>query len=426
MLNLILQISSMVLCFIGLLLIIIGAKLLKQNLSFYIVFYASLFLYVCMLFAITLLDGKEGALINQAIKILNYGSILLSYFFTCAFTRWVIYKIDPQKRNLWYRRIADILLVFQSAFLIFSYLINFGFDINENNTIHRQTGYIYFVLIWFLSLGYIGFLIVKHHKSLLMHGSLQVFFSLSIVAIAGIILQIVFNEVQFLSIAVSICAIIYEIFFLTYLIRRINTMEKEAEKLKIDIMLSQIQPHFLYNSLTTIKYLCRTNPDAAGDAITMFSIFLRGNMDSLSASAPIDFTKEIKHTRAYLSLEKYRFNDDLKIEEHLECTSFTLPALTLQPIVENAVRHGIRESENGFGTVVISTKEYPDRYEIVVEDNGKGFDIKSLEELDSGHMGVRNVRYRLEQICKGSLTFDSTIGQGTTAKISLPKNCKNR
>ena len=100
---------------------------------------------------------------------------------------------------------------------------------------------------------------------------------------------------------------------------------------------------------------------------------------------------------------------------------FELPPLTLQPIVENAVRHGVRGNPDGAGTVTIATREYPDRYEIIVTDNGAGFDTGSAPQ-DEGraHIGIQNVRERLASLRGGTLTFESSIGTGTTAVITLP------
>lgn len=156
-----------------------------------------------------------------------------------------------------------------------------------------------------------------------------------------------------------------------------------------------------------------------------FSRFLRGNMDSLNSRQPIGFDKELEHTKAYLSLEKYRFGNDLNILYNIESTQFVLPPLTLQPIVENAVRHGIREKPDGKGTVTIMTREYNDRNEIVVTDDGTGFEPENYPDSDKPHIGIENVRYRLKNMSNGTLTINSEIGKGTVAVISVPKGDRN-
>ena len=191
---------------------------------------------------------------------------------------------------------------------------------------------------------------------------------------------------------------------------------------RVQIMLSQIQPHFLYNSLAVIQDLCTTDPAQAEQATIQFAKYLRGNMDSLQTVAPVPFSRELEHTQEYLTLEKMRFEDKLTVRYDIQCQSFELPILTLQPIVENAVRHGVRGNSDGVGEVVVSSREYPDRYEITVRDNGPGFDPTKPPKQDGrSHVGVQNVRERLARMCGGSMSVESAPGKGTTVTITLPK-----
>jgi len=191
---------------------------------------------------------------------------------------------------------------------------------------------------------------------------------------------------------------------------------------RVQIMLTQIRPHFLYNALTVIQDLCRTNPEQAENATIQFARYLRGNMDALQTDAPISFTEELKHTKEYLSLEQMRFEDKLTVRYDIACESFFLPTLTLEPIVENAVRHGVRGNSDGRGEVAIATREYPDRYEITVTDNGPGFDpAKQPQDQGRSHIGLQNVRDRLAQMRGGSLNIASAPGQGTCVTITIPK-----
>lgn len=132
--------------------------------------------------------------------------------------------------------------------------------------------------------------------------------------------------------------------------------EKQLAEQHIDIMLSQVQPHFLYNSLGTIYHLCESDPESARKAIKHFSDFLRGNMDSLKKREPIPFGAELSHVTNYLYLEQQRFGDKLQVIYQIKTQDFLIPPLTLQPLVENAVQHGILNRRNG-GTILIRTQE---------------------------------------------------------------------
>ena len=190
------------------------------------------------------------------------------------------------------------------------------------------------------------------------------------------------------------------------------------------ILMSQIKPHFLYNTLGAIQAMCYTEPEEAAEATAKFSRYLRGNMDSLSNTELIPFAKELEHTRLYLDLEKMRFEDSLQIQFDIRHTDFMVPALTLQPIAENAVRHGARGKRQALGIVRISSFKDEDCSKIIVQDNGPGFDPEKVaranEEDVESHVGIGNVRERLKTMCGGSLDFESEPGKGTVAIIEIP------
>ncbi|MGN0108213.1 MAG: sensor histidine kinase [Hominilimicola sp.] len=197
-------------------------------------------------------------------------------------------------------------------------------------------------------------------------------------------------------------------------------MAAELKNSRISIMLSQIQPHFLYNSINAIRELCRINPEQAREALGDFASYLRGNMDCLASHTPIHFSKELSHVETYLKLEKMRFGDNLNVVYDIREKDFFLPSLTVQPLVENAVKHGICENENG-GTLTLRTRKEAGNIIIEVIDDGVGFDMENpaLWEDGHSHIGIDNIRMRLQQMCGGSLTVKSSAGKGTVAVIEL-------
>lgn len=197
-------------------------------------------------------------------------------------------------------------------------------------------------------------------------------------------------------------------------------LEASLQNYRVSISLSQIQHHFLYNSLTAIHYLCDKDPKKAKQAIGWFSSYLRSNLDKIKEEKPISFTEALKHIEIYLKLEKLRFEDELNVIYDIEVSNFQIPSLVVQPLVENAVNHGVGDKEGG-GSVIIRTRELEDHYEIIIEDDGVGFDDSKPKEDGRSHVGLSNVRERLELICKGKLIIKSEIGKGTIATIVIPK-----
>ncbi len=205
--------------------------------------------------------------------------------------------------------------------------------------------------------------------------------------------------------------------------QRAAELEKELSELNITLMISQIQPHFLYNALNTIKYLIKKDPKTAESAVVKFSNYLRSNMDSLTQKEPISFEKELEHVKNYAAIEQLRFGDRLKIEYEIGVVGFTIPPLTLQPIVENAIKHGVNQRPEG-GTVTIKTSETQSHFIISVEDDGVGFDVDEKKNDGRSHVGVSNIRKRLEEIMHADIETESEIGGGTVVVIKIPKGAK--
>ena len=212
--------------------------------------------------------------------------------------------------------------------------------------------------------------------------------------------------------------------------RRAEEMEAEQKLIRaqlqenrIAIMISQIQPHFIYNTLGTIQHLCKEDPEQAAKLVQNFSIYLRGNFSELDNTVPIRFDKELEHVHCYTEIELIRF-PDMTVRYDIQTEGFLLPALTVQPLVENAIKHGLMGLEEG-GTVTISAYEEQNDYCICVSDDGIGFNVNGLTDSKK-HIGIRNVRERLQAMCGGSLTIDSQPGAGTRALIRIPKEGKDK
>ncbi len=225
-----------------------------------------------------------------------------------------------------------------------------------------------------------------------------------------------FNN-TFLIIASILIYMQYENYMAIYAVDLVVEMEDAQRKLMMD----QIKPHFLHNSLNSIIYYIDKDPVKAKESLVNFSKYLRTNLDSVNTEDVIPFKEELEHTKVYLSLEKLRFEDKLNIEYDIQDTDFEVPTLSLQPMVENAVKHGIRKSESGSGTVKISTFESETHHIIQVEDDGVGFNTDTLATIDDSHIGVKSVMRRLVIECKGTLEFDSEEGKGTVCTIRIPK-----
>ncbi len=194
--------------------------------------------------------------------------------------------------------------------------------------------------------------------------------------------------------------------------------ELKAENMKRKIMISQVQPHFLFNALTAIMAI-DDNPPETIEAISQFSKFLRENLNSLTEEGLVDFEQEMTHVKHYVSLEKLRFGDKINVIYHLCSESRPVPPLTVQMLVENAIKHGITQRVYG-GYVLVRTSLRDGIFSITIADNGVGFDENKIREEKKDHIGILSVKNRVETMCSGKFFIRSTVGKGTVIRIEIP------
>ena len=192
--------------------------------------------------------------------------------------------------------------------------------------------------------------------------------------------------------------------------------QREIANQRASIMVLQMRPHFIYNTMTSIYCLCKQDPELAQRVTLDFTAYLRKNFTAIASAAPIPFASELEHTRAYLAVEQAQYEDSLFVDYDTPHIWFRVPPLTLQPIVENAVKHG-RDPYAGVFRVSIRTRKTASGSEIVVADNGRGFDPAGDSD---GHIALNNIKQRLELMCGGSLTIAPNDGGGTVVTVTIP------
>ena len=225
--------------------------------------------------------------------------------------------------------------------------------------------------------------------------------------------------ISYLTIAAVGSSVFYYIWLHMQFVRR-HEIAMMAEQ-RIQIMMTQIQPHFLYNTLSTIQVLCSVDPEQAAAVTGKFSAYLRQNLNTLEFAGLTPFSRELEHTRTYADIEMIRF-PNIRVEYEVEDDDFSVPPLTVQPLVENAIRHGVRIREEGI--VRVTARRTEDGHKIVIRDNGVGFDGNAPEQKDGAHVGLKNVRERIEKMCGGRMRVESRIGVGTTVTILIPDKGK--
>ena len=198
--------------------------------------------------------------------------------------------------------------------------------------------------------------------------------------------------------------------------REIARQQREIAHERLSVMVLQMRPHFIYNTLMSIHSLCRLNPQKAEQITMDFTNYLRRNFNAVASDSAIPFSTELEHTRAYLAVEQAQFDDMLVVDYDTPFTQFCLPPLTLQPIVENAVKHGVDPDSEPLH-ISIRTRRTETAAEITVEDTGPGFDPS---DVSKPQVTLNNIRQRLEMMCGGSMTITPREGGGTVVKLTIP------
>lgn len=198
---------------------------------------------------------------------------------------------------------------------------------------------------------------------------------------------------------------------------KLAQVEGELTESRITSMMSQIRDHFIFNTLSTISGYCKIDPEKADEALTRFARYLRRNMNYLEEKELIPFEIEVRQIEDYVALEQMRFEDRIEFGEDFEVTDFKIPPLTVQPLVENAIKHGII-TQGRSGSVCVLTRKEKEQILIEVIDDGIGFDEKEVKK--KGSIGLKNVRYRLEHMANAQLTIESKPGEGTRVYIQIP------
>ena len=183
-------------------------------------------------------------------------------------------------------------------------------------------------------------------------------------------------------------------------------------------MMSQIRSHFVFNVLNAISGMCKYDPEKADDTVVCFARYLRNNINIMEDDKSIPFSVEIRQLEDYVMLEQIRFGDKIEFYTDIETDSFLIPPLILQPIVENAIKHGVSKKLTN-GMIILRTHEKDGNIIITVEDDGVGFDMEELKKEQS--VGIRNIRFRLEMLAGGTMDITSEVGVGTTVTITMPK-----
>lgn len=201
-------------------------------------------------------------------------------------------------------------------------------------------------------------------------------------------------------------------------------LAKENKNLQLQVLTGQIRPHFILNTLGAIRTLIGRDPDRASDLLYDFAKYIRRNMEQKDYSKLVPFLEELDYIETYLNLEMLRFDDKLQVNYDIREESFWILPLTIQPFVENAVKHGLLPTKHG-GTLWITTYRTEEYIQIEIQDDGVGFNTRNFwTNLEKGNsVGMKSAIYRLKNEMGAECEVKSSLLEGrsgTCIEIKIP------
>ena len=412
-------ISGLLLAILGLFLNLITPYAEGWNRKFYKVFFPILIAYI----ASDIVEQISFYFLGEDFWILTKTGIFLESFFSSLLVLLLTVQIlhyagEPVKKNLLFRLEAIILGIYL-ALLIVTQFTDKIYIVTEENVYSR--GPLYFLLLIppaLMTIINIIYIILK--RDTLSRSQIKAFLLFLLIPFGCILIQMFSYGLLMIVIGTSVASLFMFGYLMTDVAAEQIRQKEENAILKTETAVLQMRPHFIYNTMTSIYYLCEQDPLKAQKVTLDFTTYLRKNFNAIATQDMIPFDEELIHTKAYLAVEQVRFEDTLIVNFNTPHTEFCLPPLTLQPIVENSVKYGVDPEESVPLNITITTRKTEDGSIITIEDTGPGID--DAGNNDQPHTAIRNIRKRLELMCHGTLTIQNRHSGGTEAIIFIPDN----
>lgn len=410
--NLAIPIAGLMIGLFGLVLTFTSSYLDKATRRFFILFFAVLLLYLVS----NLVSMSSELYIGN--WLVTWTAIFFESFFSSLLlpllALYMIRRSGHTSRSA-VMYIVDILWIAYFALLVYTQTTKNIYYVTEDNVYHR--GPLYPVLLIPPALIMIVMLIALfRRRGDLTRKQFKGFLAYIIIPVIAIIAQMFVYGIHFITLGTVVAAGIMMMILLTDQADQAVRQQKQIADQQASLMVLQMRPHFIYNTLMSIYYLIDEDPKRAKSVLMDFSTYLRKNFTAISKEEPVPFSEELEHAKAYLSVAQVRFEDDLKVVYDTPVTDFNVPPLTLQPLVENCVKHGV-DPERDPLAVYVRTKKAGDGYDVIVADTGPGF---SSDAATSGtQVGLANVRERLN-VYGGDLEISSRDGEGSVVTLHIP------
>lgn len=413
-------VGGVIIALLGLFLSISVQYFKKADKRFFVAFFSILVAYVAadLTSQISLVFADWGTW--QLSKAMVFSESLFSSMLMPMLTLYILrcagenYKLSPP-----FYTVCSLWAVYVMLLLITQFTAEIYY-FTPDNVYHR--GILYpILLIPPALLMFINMFILHKKRGALSHRQKTAFTIYIVLPLLCMLAQMTAYGLLMIVIGTSAAALFM---FMFLLIEQVDLYVKQREQIaaqKANIAVLQMRPHFIYNTLTSIYFLCKKDPEKAQQVTLDFTTYLRNNLSAMAKEGDIPFKDELEHAKAYLAVEMVRFEGHLYVEFDTPYINFRVPPLTLQPLVENAVKHGLSmELEPLY--ISVYTRKTEKGSEIRVEDTGIGF---TAIDKSTPHIALENIRDRIEMYSGGTLTIEPRKQGGTVVTIFIPDKKKH-
>ncbi len=411
--NLNLSAAALLMMLQGLFVVIIIPGVDRWSKRFFIAFFAFLALCAGAYLTDVLVSRDPGLALAERVAV--YLESLLSSILMPMLTVYLLHCCHEDWRTSALFRIVMALWIVYFTLLNITQFTTFIYYITPDNKYFRGPWYP-LLLVPPVAIMLVNLVGVVHRRSKLSQKYFRAFLIYLLVPMAAMLIQMLVYGLLFIGIGMAISALLMFGIILSDQMEQYLCQQREIAHQRASIMVLQMRPHFIHNTMTSIYFLCEQDPKKAQRVTMDFNTYLRKNFTAIVSEEPIPFSEELEHTKAYLAVEQAQFEDRLFVEYDTPHTTFRLPPLTLQPIVENAVKHGMDPDSEPL-RIAIRTRSTDSGSIILVEDNGPGFEPA---DDHAPHIALVNIQERLEMMCGGRLTILPREGGGTVVKVTIP------
>ncbi|MCR5136314.1 MAG: histidine kinase [Oscillospiraceae bacterium] len=411
--------AALMLMIINMISVLVGRSMDQWSRRFFGIFFGLLLLYTFSNYVSVLWEILPEPHFTLRIKYSLYFESLLSGMMIPLLTVYLLRCTGEDLRRSRVFLVILALFVLYFALLTVTQFTRFIYYFTPDQVYHRGAWYPLLLVPTALSMVAL-FVAVFRRRTRLSRRQFYSFLLYILLPLFGMLIQAVFYGLYMVVLSTTLAAMFLYIFMMMDQAEQNIQRQEELARQRASILVLQMRPHFIYNTLLSIYYLCAQDTKKAQQIILDFSSYLRQNFTAIVKEDTIPFTEELEHTRAYLAVEQARYEDRLSVEFDTPFTRFRLPPLTLQPIVENAVKHGV-DPELGPLRIKVEAREAQAASVITVTDNGPGY--ASADDL-APHVALSNIRERLKLMCGGTLDIRTGETGGTVVTVTIPE--KNR